>query len=160
MKRTFTNQLLTTFVPTFILWLLAYATLFINTEHSSDRLMVAVTTLLVLAALLSAINNDMPKTSYIKFLDIWFAWHITSIFGLIAFHIGLDSRDIVKQRGNRVATQFILVGFKKRKLYPKANKRMSKEAVNRNAIIITPIINAIFYLVYFSYMMTYVIEHE
>ena len=161
MKRNFTNQLLTTFLPTFILWLLAYATLFINTEHSSDRLMVAVTTLLVLAALLSAINKDMPKTSYIKFLDVWFAWHITSIFGLIAYHIGLDSRDIVKQKkGNVVARPFSLTATRKRKLNARTNKNMSKEAVNRIAIIVTPAINAIFYLVYFCYMIGYVLEHQ
>ena len=90
MIRIFTNQLLTTFVPTFLLWLFGYSTLFIGLENPSDRFMGAGTALLVIATLLNAINNDLPKTSYIKLIDLWFLWHLASIFVMISYHIILD----------------------------------------------------------------------
>ena len=76
MSRVFTNQLFITFIPTFLLWLFGYSTLFIDIDHSSDRFMGAGTALLVITTLLNAINDDLPKTSYLKLIDVWFVWHI------------------------------------------------------------------------------------
>ena len=78
-----TNQLLSTFFPTGILWLFGYSTLFIDTSDTSDRFMGAGTALLVIATLLNSINGDLPKTSYLKLIDLWFLWHITNVFGMI-----------------------------------------------------------------------------
>ena len=52
--------------------------------------MGAVTALLVLAANLSAIMNDLPKTAYVKLIDFWFLGHIISISLIIAFHVLID----------------------------------------------------------------------
>jgi hypothetical protein len=151
LKRNFTNQLITTFLPTFILLLLAYSTLFINIEHSSDRLMVTVTSLLVFAALLDSINQDLPKTSYIKYVDIWFVLHIASIFLMIIYHIILDSktdhgyaeRDTVQPFDSMIATEMDSNDKKT------CIKRINKENMNRTAIIIIPIIYICFYAIYF-----------
>ena len=152
MGRHFTNQLLTTFIPTVILWLLAYSTLFINIEHSSDRLMVTVTTLLVLAALLSAFTQDLPKTSYIKYVDIWFAWHITNIFGLIIYHIALDSKAHVTEIGQvDMVRLFNTNDSSEDEHKSRKNGRMSKAGINKIGIILTPAVNAVFYFVYFYY---------
>ena len=72
---------------TFIVWLLTYLTLFMDIEYLSDRIMVAVTALLVLASVLDSINEDLPKTSYIKGVDFWFLWHFGSMMQIILFHI-------------------------------------------------------------------------
>merc|ERR1712077_38920 len=90
MSRIFINQLLVNFIPTFLLWSFGYSTLFIDIENSSDRFMGAGTALLVIATLLNAINADMPKTSYLKLIDVWFLWHIFNTFAIIASHIVLD----------------------------------------------------------------------
>ena len=85
--RNLMNSVLGTFVPTSLLWSLAYFTLFIDINDFSDRFIGAVTTLLVLVALLNAKNEELPKTSYFKFIDLWFLWYISSILVITVFHI-------------------------------------------------------------------------
>ena len=78
------------FLPTALLWSIAYFTHFIDIEDFSDRFIGTVTALLVLVALISSVNGDLPKTSYFKFIDCWFLWYITTILFIILFHIVLN----------------------------------------------------------------------
>ena len=93
MNRVYTDQLITAFFPSCLLWFLAYFTLFITVDDFNDRIMVAVTALLVFAALLSSIKGSLPDTSYFKYIDLWFLWYTTTIFMITAFHIFLDTVD-------------------------------------------------------------------
>ena len=86
-SRVYMNQMLNIFLPIILLWSLAYFTMFIDLENFSDRFIGSVTTLLVLVALLSSVNEDLPKTSYFKFIDLWFLWNISSILLITLFHI-------------------------------------------------------------------------
>ena len=88
--RLYMNQMLNVFLPTMLLWSLAYFTLFIDVEFFSDRFIGTITTLLVQVALLSSINEDLPKTSYFKFIDLWFLWYISSILFITIFHIFIN----------------------------------------------------------------------
>ena len=81
---------MTTFFQSFLLWILAYITLFIHMDDFSNRFAGAVTALLVLAALLSSINDTLPKTAYFKFVDLWFNWFIANIFVIILIHVIID----------------------------------------------------------------------
>ena len=99
------NQVLGTFVPTVLLWALAYFTHFIDVDHFSDRFIGAVTTLLVLVSLLNAKNEELPKTSYFKFIDLWFLWHISSIFAITVFHIFTNHITNEKGRNAKMVTQ-------------------------------------------------------
>ena len=89
LRRNYMHQIFATYFPTFLLWLLTYATLFIDVDDFDNRFQGSVTALLVLAALLNAITNSLPKTSYLKLIDLWFFWHTIGIFSLIIFHIVL-----------------------------------------------------------------------
>ena len=91
MRRLFMTQIISTIFPTCLLWLLAYFTLFIKVENFNNRFMGSVTSLLVLASLLGSINSGLPKTSYFKYIDLWFLWYITNIFLIIICHILLDN---------------------------------------------------------------------
>lgn len=86
MIRLYANQITITFVPTLVLWLFGYITLFIepNEDGFSDRFVGAGTALLVIVTLLNAIHADLPKTSYMKYIDVWFLWHVISVFLMIA----------------------------------------------------------------------------
>ena len=88
--RLYRQHLMTTFFQSFLLWVLAYITLFINEDDFSNRFMGAVTSLLVLAALLSSIGDLLPKTAYFKFVDLWFNWFIANIFLIIVIHVLVD----------------------------------------------------------------------
>jgi hypothetical protein len=90
MDRIFNDQMINTFLPILLLWMLAYSTLFIKIENFSDRFMGTVTSLLVLAALLASINTSLPRTSYFKYIDLWFSWYLANIFSFVIFHILLN----------------------------------------------------------------------
>jgi len=154
MTRIFTNQLLTTFIPTFILWLFGYATLFIVPDEDgfANRFMGAGTALLVIATLLNAINADLPKTSYMKYIDLWFVWHVVSIFAMIVYHIILD----------RIRTHYEskaddkVVSFKITDDIASLDKNGWKRVNRINDIlsIVFPTINGVFYAIYFYFTQT------
>ena len=89
-QRLYFNQLTSTFFQTSVLLLLAYLTLFIDIANFSDRFMGSITALLVIAALLASFKEDLPKTSYFKYIDLWFMWNIINIFIITVYHIALD----------------------------------------------------------------------
>ena len=90
MNRIYNDQLINTFIPTILLWLLSYSTFFIKLEDFNDRFIGTVTALLVMTSLLGSINMTLPRTSYFKYIDLWFLWYIANIFSIIICHIVLD----------------------------------------------------------------------
>lgn len=147
MKRMFTNQLLTSFIPTLILWLFGYSTLFIDAESPSDRFMGAGTALLVVATLLNAINGGLPKTSYMKYIDLWFIWHVGSIFAMITYHIILDRLRIYFEK----TTEDDVLPFKTTDYIALMKKNGGKKIIkiNNSFIMLFPILNTLFYVIYF-----------
>ena len=84
------SQVISTYFPTCLLWLLSYFTMFIDTANFNNRFMGSVTFLLVLVSLRGAIVNRLPKTSHFMYIDLWFLWYITNLFLIIANHIIVD----------------------------------------------------------------------
>ena len=89
-QRLYKQHLLSTFLQSFLLWFLSYLTLFINIPDFSNRFMGAVTSLLVLTALLGSMQASLPKTAYFKVIDIWFNWFMSNIFLIILIHVIVD----------------------------------------------------------------------
>ena len=87
LERLYMQTLTTTFFQSFLMWALAYFTLFIKISDFGNRFMGALTSLLVLAALLSSINSSLPQTSCFKHIDVWFFWFIINIGIIIFVHI-------------------------------------------------------------------------
>ena len=104
-KRLYVDHLMTTFFQTFILWLLAYLTLFIPIENLNERFMGAVTALLVLASLLGSMENDLPKSSQMNLIDYWFLWYIINIFFIIILHVILENCGV---QGRKFLNKFII----------------------------------------------------
>ena len=92
MDRIYNYQMTSTFIPTSLLWLLAYSTLYIKLEQFNVRFMGTVTSLLVLASLLNSISKSLPSTSYFKFIDLWFLWYLANIFCIVIYHVYANSR--------------------------------------------------------------------
>ncbi|TRY79427.1 hypothetical protein TCAL_10764 [Tigriopus californicus] len=77
LKRNFHYHLATTYLPSTCLVLAALMVLFIDQKHFEVTLMVALTSMLVMYTLYQGVSNSLPKTAYLKLIDIWL------IFGLI-----------------------------------------------------------------------------
>ena len=152
-KRIYTNQVLTAFIPTLILWLYGYSTLYIDPDRHIDRFMGAGTALLVVATLRSAINSDLPKTSYMKYIDLWLVWHVISIFLMISYHIFLGRVQKYYQTRHMDEVE----GKEDEEEGKKRVKMTDKEKITRidnNFIITFPLLNSLFYGVYFYVTLT------
>ena len=86
-KRSHADQLVSLFCPSMLFWVLAYFTMFLHVDDVSNRTRTSVTLLLVLIALLQTVKKDFPKTTYYKYVDIWFLWYIFNIFMISICHI-------------------------------------------------------------------------
>ena len=82
----------TIFVPTVILWTLAYLTLFLDVDDFTNRNRISVTVLLCLTTLFGAlsIKQDFPRTTEFKYVDFWFLWYLTNAFLINCHHLMID----------------------------------------------------------------------
>lgn len=91
LHRRFWSYVTSAYLPTVMLMLISYASLFCKRENVDLRVMMALTTLLVLYALYQQISDDLPKTAYTKAIDIWCFFAITMMFtqvGLVVRRAG------------------------------------------------------------------------
>ena len=106
----------------------------------------------LLMALINAISNELPKTSYVKDMDIWFVWHLTTIFVIIAYHIFLDRvmKHLIESFDNCIRPLNGKKGGDSRQKSIKSKIRQH----NRKAILFFPMLNIVFYITYFVYSST------
>ena len=87
-KRLSVYHLSATFIPTILLMTVTQIILFVDYEEHFDVVtMVNLTTMLVIYTFYASISNSMPPTAYLKFIDIWLLYCLTSPF--IAFVIAV-----------------------------------------------------------------------
>ncbi|XP_066960772.1 uncharacterized protein [Macrobrachium rosenbergii] len=81
--------LLSIYLPTMLLTVIAYFTLFFEKDDFTDRIMVALTSLLVLSTFLSTASASMARVSYFTLIDIWLAFCIVIAFLICLTNTGL-----------------------------------------------------------------------
>ena len=143
-KRLHISHLTSIYFQTFLMWFLAYLTLFIEIEDFSNRFMGMVTALLVLAALLASIADKLPQTSYFKNIDLWFTFYIINIISLIVFAIFVNA--VFKQEDPLFASQKVVNN--QLGMNPEI-KRKRAVKYNNVAKILFPVIVALFSILYF-----------
>ena len=140
MSRKYTNQMISIFMPSWLIWFVAYLSFFINLDNFNNRFMGSLTSLLVLCSLLNAMTNTLPKTSYFKFVDFWFLWYISNSIVMISFHVLIDYQS--RQHKSRVSP------VQKTKFPVLKITTWNSSQLNKFAIIGFPIMNGIFNAVY------------
>lgn len=106
MKRSHADQIVSIYIPSILFWLLAYFTLLLDIRDVANRSRTSVTLLLVYIALLQTVKKDFPKTTYYKYIDLWFLWYIFNNFLISLYHIILPrilkigvGRDVLSMKG-------------------------------------------------------------
>ncbi|KAL7646764.1 UNVERIFIED_CONTAM: hypothetical protein RMT77_002019 [Armadillidium vulgare] len=96
-------HMLNSFVPTVLICIIAFSTLIFPIKDSSDRVMLSLTALLVLAALFTQSSNTSAITNYFKLLDIWFVVSLFYCFMIVIYNILLRKFSSVGERKARNA---------------------------------------------------------
>ena len=71
LKRKIMNEMMTTYIPTFLLMIITYATTFFKPIYFEAALSVNLTTMLVMTTIFIGVMDSLPTTSYVKMIDIW-----------------------------------------------------------------------------------------
>ncbi len=65
------NVLLTSYVPTLMTCLMSLATYYFDARHFEASICVNVTAMLALTTMYVGITDALPRTSYLKLIDLW-----------------------------------------------------------------------------------------
>ncbi|XP_066961634.1 uncharacterized protein [Macrobrachium rosenbergii] len=87
LSRRYGYYMTSVYVPTIMLMIISYASLFCKKENCDLRIMMALTTLLVLYGLYQQISDDLPRTAYTKAIDVWCFFCLTFIFSQVILHV-------------------------------------------------------------------------
>ena len=83
----FEYHIINSYAPSCMICIIAYGTLFIPIVDFNERIMVSLTTLLVLSALFIQVSDSSVRTSYFKSLDLWFLAVQIYCFIIVITHI-------------------------------------------------------------------------
>ena len=142
------NQLLKTFIPILLLCLLIFSTLYVDIDRPGDRFMGSVTVMLVMATWISVISGDLPKTSYVKLIDIWFVWHLSITFLVVIYHIFLDRKKLHPATFPVIEVKPSPKDFDDETTSMKP-QNSSMNIFNKRSAAFLSILNLMFYVIYF-----------
>jgi len=83
LKRQISQHLLSIYLPSLFIMVIAQATLFFSKEHFKTSIPVSITAMLVMYTLNNSIASKLPQTSTIKFIDIWIIYGLFLHFLII-----------------------------------------------------------------------------
>ena len=99
LERKSNYHLVSVIFPTFVLIIMAELALFIDKSHFEATIMVALTIMLVLYTLYQSVSQGLPKTSYLKLIDVWLMFGLISpffIFLMLIIENSVSKRDFKK----------------------------------------------------------------
>ena len=70
-QRKLQNEIMTTFLPTFFLLGICYATIFFKKFYFEAAVTVNLTVMLVATTLFISVMDKLPPVSYLRMVDIW-----------------------------------------------------------------------------------------
>ena len=91
LKRRIVNAILTTYLPTFLILTMVYATNFFKPFFFESVISVNLTALLVLTTLFISVSGSLPKTAYVKMIDIWLIFAQLIPFVEVLLHTYMDT---------------------------------------------------------------------
>ena len=71
LKRKVVTELVTTYLPTILLLLITFTTIFFNKDLFGDAIAVNLTIMLVMTTIFTSKIEELPPTSDMKMIDIW-----------------------------------------------------------------------------------------
>ena len=103
LKRKIQTELLTTYVPTVLLLIIAYSTHFFKAEYFEASVTVNLTIMLVMTTIFTTKIQELPPTSDTKMIDIWLIFCL-----LVPFAFALIQTAIESYREDEIADAKIL----------------------------------------------------
>ena len=91
MGRRVLSEIMTTYFPTILICLVCFSTNYFKNFFFEAIVTVNLTALLVLTTLFISVMNSLPKTSYLKFIDVWLLFNLFIPFTEVLLHTYIDN---------------------------------------------------------------------
>ena len=101
LQRRIVNEVLTSFLPTFLILVIVYATNHFNNFIFEAIVSVNLNSLLVLTTLFISVSGSLPKTAYIKMIDVWLIFAQMIAFVEVLLHTYMDALKVESHGGER-----------------------------------------------------------
>lgn len=148
LERRWTVIVLNVYLPTSMLLIIGYSTLYIDFATLDVRLAVSLTTLLVLYSLFSNISSSLPVTAYVKMIDVWFFYCIFLLFSTTLTHV------VVECLRRRIKTITVTPISKSKTTLPALKNSKKSDFLTVMRSIILPSIVIICNVIYWSLLVS------
>ena len=148
LSRQYQYHLSATFCPTLFLLIIACLTLFINPAHFEATVALSLTTMLVMQTLQANISSELPKTPYMKIIDIWLTFGMAVPFAVFLVLVLVEALPLQGKRGGKSLEN----KTKKKKLGKK--RWFTKERVHGFFKVLIPVCTAVFVGAFWVYVIT------
>ena len=88
-KSQYSYYLFNNYLPSLLIFFIAYSTLYFPLTNFNERVMVSLTSQLVLATFFTQASDSTVHTPYVKMLDAWFAALIAFSFIIVVINVAI-----------------------------------------------------------------------
>ena len=90
LKRKVATELLTTYLPTILLLLITFVTIFFDKDLFGDAIAVNLTIMLVMTTIFTSKIEELPPTSDMKMIDIWLIFCLVVPFTAVILKTAIE----------------------------------------------------------------------
>ena len=91
LKRKVATELLTTYLPTILLLLITFVTIFFDKDLFGDAIAVNLTIMLVMTTIFTSKIEELPPTSDMKMIDLWLIFCLVVPFTAVILRTAIES---------------------------------------------------------------------
>ena len=91
LKRKVAMELFTTYVPTILLLLITFVTIFFDKDLFGDHIAVNLTIMLVMTTIFTSKIEELPPTSDMKMIDLWLIFCLVVPFTAVILRTAIES---------------------------------------------------------------------
>ena len=95
LKRKVATELLTTYLPTILLLLITFVTIFFDKDLFGDAIAVNLTIMLVMTTIFTSKIEELPPTSDMKMIDMWLIFCLVVPFTAVILRTAIESLNCV-----------------------------------------------------------------
>ncbi|XP_037790048.1 gamma-aminobutyric acid receptor subunit beta-1-like [Penaeus monodon] len=141
------------YIPSLLLVIICYSTFYFRVEEFGDRIMVSITAMLVLVALFSQTSSTIPRTTYLKYIDVWYMFYIVLDFIMIILlvvinYVRWNVSESSLAAATTVVTPMVDSLMKKNPRGSLKGGRSLPQLLNLGCCVLMPLINSVFTFCY------------
>ncbi|KAK8407258.1 hypothetical protein O3P69_002069 [Scylla paramamosain] len=145
------------FLPSIFLVIICYLTFWFSLDDFQDRIMVSLTSLLVLTGLMTQTSQSIPKTAYLKLIDVWYIALIFMDFMIIVVLAVIEN---LRQYSSSREVKVMRIHNKHEQKAPFVWLPQPGLGVERKvnviSIVVFPLACIIFIIIYFAISLSYI----